>query len=244
MTDAEPRKLSLLAKLIVALILALIVAGIVWHGVSIPTFRRIWHDLVARPDAPMRFRFILQPLMAAIVAIRHGLKDARTGRSPYFWTMMGTPGERTQRLNEGLNATAKIILLGLVMDMIYQAIVLKQFYPAEAVIVALLFAFVPYVIIRGDGDAEGVAGEIVERGRLSLAPWRDVNDPGDLPDMGRQVGVRARHLVRRPNAIRRRLQLRGFRRAQNVHSPVFLVQHKTSTLRSSWSSMVLALAIG
>jgi hypothetical protein len=27
--------------------------------------------------------------------------------------------------------------------------VLKRFYPAEAVIVALLFAFVPYVIIRG-----------------------------------------------------------------------------------------------
>ena len=45
--------------------------------------------------------------------------------------------------------------------------------------------------VVGDGDAEGVAGEIVERGLLSLAPWRDVNDPGDLPDMGRQVGVRA-----------------------------------------------------
>jgi hypothetical protein len=149
MTDAEPQKLSLLAKLIIALILALIVAGIVLHGVSIPTFRRIWYDLVARPDAPMRFRFILQPLMVAIVAIRHGLGDARTGRSPYFWTMLGNPGERAQRLNEGLNATARIILLGLLMDAIYQVIVLGQFYPAEAVIVALLFAFIPYVIIRG-----------------------------------------------------------------------------------------------
>ena len=35
------------------------------------------------------------------------------------------------------------------MDVIYQIIVLKRFYPAEAVIVALLFAFIPYVIIRG-----------------------------------------------------------------------------------------------
>jgi hypothetical protein len=149
MTDAEPQKLSLLAKLIIALILGLIVAGVVWHGVSIPTFRRIWHDLVERPDAPMRFRFILQPLMAAIVAFRHGLQDARAGRSPYFWTMLGNPRERAQRLNEGLNATARIILLGLVMDAIYQVIVLKRFYPAEAVIVALLFAFIPYVIMRG-----------------------------------------------------------------------------------------------
>ena len=143
------RKLSILAKLIIALILALIVAGIVWHGVSVPTFRRIWHQLIDRADAPMRFRFVLQPLMAAFVAIRHGLNDARTGRSPYFWTIIGNPRERAQRLNEGLNATARIIFLGLVMDAIYQIIVLKRLYPAEAVIVALLFCFIPYVIMRG-----------------------------------------------------------------------------------------------
>ena len=139
MTDAEPQKLSLLAKLVLGFILVMIVAGIAWHGVSIPTFKRIWHDLLERPDAPMRFRFILQPLMAAIVAFRHGLKDARTGRSPYFWSMLGNPRGGAQRLNEGLNATARIILLGLVMDAIYQVIVLGRFYPAEAVIVALLF---------------------------------------------------------------------------------------------------------
>ena len=149
MTDAEPQKLSLLAKLVVSFILVLIVAAVVWHGVSIPTFRRIWHQLIDRADAPMRFRFILQPLMAAIAAILDGLKDARTGRSPYFWTMLGNPRERAQRLNEGLNATARILFLGLVMDGIYQVIVLRRFYPAEAVIVALLFAFIPYVIMRG-----------------------------------------------------------------------------------------------
>lgn len=149
MTEPEPRKLSLLAKLVVAFILVLIVAGVVWHGASLDTFKRIWHQLIERADAPMRFRFILQPLMAAILAILGGLKDARTGRSPYFWTMLGNPRERVERLEEGLNATARIILLGIVMDVIYQIIVLKRFYPAEAVIVALLFAFVPYVIIRG-----------------------------------------------------------------------------------------------
>jgi hypothetical protein len=131
MTDAKPQKLSLLAKLVVASILVLIVAGVVWHGVTIATFKRIWYQLIERADAPMRFRFILQPLMAAFLAIRHGLNDARTGRSPYFWTMLGNPRERAQRWDEGLNATARIILLGLVMDAIYQVIVLRRFYPAE-----------------------------------------------------------------------------------------------------------------
>ncbi len=143
------KKLSLLAKLVVAFILVMIIAGIAWHGVSIEIFKRIWHQLVERTDAPMRFRFILQPLMAAIVAIRDGCNDARTGRSPFIPTMLYKPRERTERLREALNATARIILLGLVMDAIYQVIVLKRFYPAEAVIVALLFAFVPYVIMRG-----------------------------------------------------------------------------------------------
>ena len=135
--------------MVVVSILVLIVVGVVLHGISIPIFERIWFDLVARSNAPMRFRFILQPLMAAIVAIRAGLKDARAGNSPYFWTMVSNPRERIRRLNEGLNTTARIILLGLVMDTLYQAIVLRRYYPGEAVIVSLLFAFVPYVIMRG-----------------------------------------------------------------------------------------------
>jgi hypothetical protein len=36
-----------------------------------------------------------------------------------------------------------------VMDVIYQLIVLKTFYPNEALVIALLLAFVPYLIIRG-----------------------------------------------------------------------------------------------
>ena len=149
MNDATPQELGILAKLVLLLAVVLIVAGVAWHGVTGEALRRFWHDLVERPDEPMRFRFILQPLMAVIAAILDGVKDARTGRSPYFWTLLRNPRERIERLNEGLNATARIILLGLVMDAIYQIIVLKRFYPAEAVIVALLFAFVPYVIIRG-----------------------------------------------------------------------------------------------
>lgn len=149
MTDADPQKLGLLARLVLGFAIILIVAGAVWHGITIRTVERFWHDLIERPDGPMRFRFVLQPLMAVIAAIHDGLKDARAGRPPYFMTMLRSPPERVGRLREGLNATARIILLGLVMDVIYQAIVLRTFYPNEALVVALLLAFVPYVIFRG-----------------------------------------------------------------------------------------------
>ncbi len=53
------------------------------------------------------------------------------------------------RPREGAISTARIILLGLVMDATYQFIELKSFYPIEAVIVALVLAFLPYVLLRG-----------------------------------------------------------------------------------------------
>jgi len=97
----------------------------------------------------MTFRFILQPIMATIAALFDGVKDARTGRSPYLWTIFSVPEKRGSRLREGLISTARIVLLGLFMDLIYQFIEFKSFHPAEAVIMALLLAFVPYLLLRG-----------------------------------------------------------------------------------------------
>jgi hypothetical protein len=149
MADTSSQGLGLLAKLVVAFAIVLIVGGVLWHGITVGNFQRIWHDLIERPDGPMRFRFILQPTMAVIAAVHDGLKDVRAGRPPYFWTMLWKPQQRVGLLREGLNATARIVLLGLAMDVIYQVLVLKTFYPVEALIIALLLAFVPYVVIRG-----------------------------------------------------------------------------------------------
>jgi len=63
-------------------------------------------------------------------------------------TVFQNPQKRIERLDEGLNATARIILFALVMDTVYQNVVLQRFYPNEALIIAVLLAFVPYVIIR------------------------------------------------------------------------------------------------
>jgi hypothetical protein len=148
MSDANAQELGFLARLVIVLAIVLMIAGLLWHGVTVETFQRFWRDLIERPDGPMRFRFVLQPLMAAIAAIHDGHSDARLGRAPYLVTVLRNPQERVGRLRDGLNATARIILLGLTMDIIYQALVLRTFYPDEALVVALLLAFVPYLIIR------------------------------------------------------------------------------------------------
>jgi hypothetical protein len=139
----------LLARLTTVLLVALVVLGMAWHGVSLEELQRLWRNLLDRPGGPMTFRFILQPIMVTIAAVRDGLRDARTGRSPFLWTMLTQPAKVPGRLNEGLIATARIILLGLGMDLAYQAIVFETFHPAEAVLIAILLAFVPYLLLRG-----------------------------------------------------------------------------------------------
>jgi len=142
-------QMGLLAKVVVTLGILLMIAGVVWRGISLENIERIWTSLLARPSGPMAFRFILQPAMVATMGIRDGIFDVRAGRSPFLWTILSNPDERGGRLHEGLNATARIILLGLAMDTVYQIIVFRAFYPYEALIIAVLLAFVPYLLIRG-----------------------------------------------------------------------------------------------
>jgi hypothetical protein len=138
-----------LARLAASLLLALIVVGIVRFGVTYAGLDRLWKDILARPGGPMTFRFILQPLMAAIAALRDGVEDARLGRMPYLWVVATTGEQRVRLLWEAIAATAKILIFAMLMDIAYQWIVLNAFYPVQTAVVALLLAFVPYVLLRG-----------------------------------------------------------------------------------------------
>lgn len=115
-------------------------------------------DLAGRLTGPMTFRLFLQPLMAALQGWRDGSRDARSGRPPYFWTMFSNPaGERARLLNEGVHAVLRVIVLGILMDVVYQWTVFGWIYPIELVVVVLTLAFVPYMLIRG------VANRVIRR---------------------------------------------------------------------------------
>jgi hypothetical protein len=118
-TDAPSRSAILQARLAAALIVGLLILGAVWYGVSFEDLDRMWRDILARPGGPMTFRFILQPAMAVLAALRDGVHDARTGRRPYLWAMLRgvrSAEGRRGRLWEGIVSTARILILGVVMD--------------------------------------------------------------------------------------------------------------------------------
>jgi len=140
------------ARLAVAILVALVILGVAWYGITAESLGRLWSDILDRPGGPMTFRFILQPAMALIAALRDGIHDARLGRRPYLWALLygvRGPEGRGGRLWQGVVATARIILLGVVMDIIYQWKVLGTFYPGQAGVIAILLAFVPYLLLRG-----------------------------------------------------------------------------------------------
>jgi hypothetical protein len=138
-----------LARLAAALVIIFVLVGLMIHGASGEVWKRIFVSIVERPGGPMTFRFILQPVMAAILAAIDGLRDARSGAPPYFWSLLTGSAPRADRLYDGIIATARVILLGLVMDVVYQVMVFGTLFPGEAAIVAVLLAFLPYLLLRG-----------------------------------------------------------------------------------------------
>lgn len=149
MASVATHTLTPLARLVLVVGMVMLIAGAIWHGVALEDTRRLWRDLFDRPGGPMTFRFILQPIMAAIAAIHDGMRDARAHRTPYLRSLLSEPQTRGARLSEGIVSTARILLLGLAMDAIYQWRLLDNFYPGEAVVIAVALAFIPYLILRG-----------------------------------------------------------------------------------------------
>ena len=96
----------------------------------------------------MSFRLILQPLMAALMGLSAGLKDAREGRPGYFWAILWHPSRKELFLN-GWRVIARVFFLAVIIDAVYQWIVQRWVYPGELLIVAIVLAVLPYLLIRG-----------------------------------------------------------------------------------------------
>lgn len=136
---------------------------------------QFWQEIFARPSGPLAFRFILQPVIASILAIRDGWKDARTQRQPYLWTVLRDPARRMPRLREGVAAVSRVLLLGAGMDLVYQVIQLHAFRPLETVFIALGLAFVPYLIVRG--PAARIGRHILRKRAHEIAQRTPAADP-------------------------------------------------------------------
>jgi len=97
----------------------------------------------------MWFRFVIQPLVAGFFGIRSGLQDAREGRPPFFWSLLTQQQARKRFSEEAFKDIGRVFLAAMVLDIIYQLIVLRGIYLLELLFTATALAVVPYILIRG-----------------------------------------------------------------------------------------------
>jgi hypothetical protein len=108
-----------------------------------------WQEITSRPGGPLAMRFYLQPVIATLLAVRDGVKDAREGNPAYFWAVLSTSEHRRELLRSGWRAIGKVFVIALVLDVVYQLLVLRGLRPLQGLIIAVALAIVPYVLIRG-----------------------------------------------------------------------------------------------
>jgi len=135
-------------------------ASSIWDGVTTVkqargrltmdgSFTHVIDQLVGRSDGPLHFRFILQPAVASIIAVRAGLKDATAHRPAYLWTALSQPQKRHALGLDAWKDVGKVFIIAFLLDIIYQVVVFRWIYPMQAVIVGFALAIVPYILLRG-----------------------------------------------------------------------------------------------
>ena len=106
-------------------------------------------QLLGRAIGPLQFRLFVMPTVVTILAIRAGLRDARAGEPAFLWGIISEPSRRRQRMLAAWKDVARIFIVAIVLDTVYQVMVLRAFYVVQALIVAVACAIVPYVLFRG-----------------------------------------------------------------------------------------------
>jgi hypothetical protein len=108
-----------------------------------------WTDFIERFDGPLHFRLFVQPLMAILFAVRDGSRDAREGRSAYGWALLTDSAQRRYLIESGWTGIAKVFVVALALDLVYEIMVWHGLKPLQALLTATLLAVLPYALLRG-----------------------------------------------------------------------------------------------
>jgi hypothetical protein len=100
------------------------------------------------------------------------------------------PAQRASYLREGLKRVSRVIVFAIVMDAIYQFMVLGRFYPGEALVIAFVLAVLPYLLIRGP------VARIVRRWSRRGAAYASRQDVDDDRKHGLALDVGRYHITR------------------------------------------------
>ncbi len=146
------RRLTLVLAVLTLLVLALSLPGALrdaYERGGIYLFSRAFlEDIPRRLAGPGRFRFVLQPAIAAALGIGAGRSDARAGRPPYLYALFFGGQSRAALVRSFLESIANLLLMGILIDAVCQWLILGVSHPGAALVVGPLLITIPYAVAR------------------------------------------------------------------------------------------------
>jgi hypothetical protein len=98
---------------------------------------------------PGLFRIFVQPTVAILLGVIHGLRDRRAGQPVYVVGLIRVPAHRWRRLGEGARSVAVPFAVALVAAYTFQYIVRGRIFVSYGLVYAILFVLLPYLTARG-----------------------------------------------------------------------------------------------
>jgi hypothetical protein len=95
-----------------------------------------------------QIRLILQPVLAMILGVRIGIRDAREGKEPFFSSLAHAKGNRGELIGRAARDAIIPLLLALLIDSILQHMINGRVRPVASLIVGGLLVFLPFLIVR------------------------------------------------------------------------------------------------
>lgn len=115
-------------------------------------------------------RFFIQPALAVVVGILHGIRDHRRRREPYLIGLVHARGHRLAHLGEGLRQILVPLCVAVIFSYIFQYVNRAYISFAYGLLYAVLFLAMPYFITRALTNR--IAGAFT---RLQTPPARPSN---------------------------------------------------------------------
>jgi hypothetical protein len=143
---------SSIPSIIVVVILVLLLPGAIWRiitsGDPYLFTSQFFQDILARLSGPGRLRFVLQPVVAMVLGVRGGIKDAEGGLPPFLLALAVQGEHRRELLRSALASTRNLLAIAVLLDLVSQYLIFHEVRPGAALVVGPLLIGVPYAMSR------------------------------------------------------------------------------------------------
>jgi hypothetical protein len=97
---------------------------------------------------PGTLRFFIQPAIAILLGILHGIRDHHQGRPPYLIGLIRAGDRRRRQLLEGLRGIVVPLSLAVLGAYIFEYVIRHRVYVFYGLLYAVVFVAIPYFVMR------------------------------------------------------------------------------------------------